>query len=108
MATEWRDLLLKDSLIKKKKKCLNCLRFALASWPHGHLQQHHLPVLGGMRLVDVSRESRGTEESGGAVFAREDLLLLLLLAALPAAALLSVRVENVRSASSSASQRLCD
>lgn len=65
-------------------------------WSHGHLQQHHLPVFGGVRLADVSLEPRGAEECGRTVFAREDLLLL----AFSGAALLSLCVEHIWSESS--------
>lgn len=52
-------------------------KLAEVSRSHGHLQQHHLPVLGGVRLADVSLEPRGTEERGRTLLAREDLLLAL-------------------------------
>lgn len=77
--------------------CVGWPGLALFLRPHGHLQQPHLPVVGGVRLVGVSREPRGAEESGRTLLARENLLLL----ALPALA--SLRVEHVRSESSTSS-----
>lgn len=77
--------------------------YVLTLRSHCHLQQHHLPAVGGMRLGDVPLEPRRAEERGWTLFAGEDLLLLRsrLRLTVPGAVLLSLCVEHIRSESPS-------